>query len=300
MQNPLTLYYGSMGSGKSSKMVESVTDSTIILVPDLVLNTFDPHRKSDYVRLHDAPPYSNHVHAFDVNNPETILTIVAREAKKRDINDARIDEVQFLPLQFINTLQKLKNQAAWISLGGLLLDTELQHFPTTRDLFDIVDAHVLLRGTCDYLNCKIPSRYIYAKFQKKEKVRVGGMDLYGSSCPTHLNKFRRRYNNSRLPDDLVHRMKHPLKHINDQVDLILERGKTEITEEGIETSFIGVVGSHVVQFERLTRLGEVVWRQVFYDLKEIYRFDEGRVDVYSSGMTEKAIALAKARQECKW
>jgi thymidine kinase len=171
--NKLSVIYGCMSSGKTSKLLEKILECNvdeIIVIKHSFDNRYD---SGSQITTHNGKSYP----AVSVKN----MSDINIEANVKYIF---IDEAQFFTdlLEFVKKYRNTKN----ITISGLNLTYDYKNFGQMSEIIELAEESIELVGVCSV--CGGAAKYTtrdnnqLSETEKNSTIIIGGMDLYRSVC----------------------------------------------------------------------------------------------------------------------
>lgn len=220
----ITVYYGPMFSGKTTRLLQLVLSREETLKRDKFKNSFVlglnknsymvlkpqvdnryekliqessspsqsrlPSSDVSYIASHDNPA-QNKVRATNVTNETLSVNYVHQTLFGPDSKNPRyvyIDEGHFFD-NIVEVARELRNQGSHVFIACIDVDYKGCAFENIEDLIKIADFSYNLRGKCGTMDCLNPSTRTYLKeFDTQEsRLIVGGSDKYIPLCERCFN-----------------------------------------------------------------------------------------------------------------
>jgi thymidine kinase len=182
MPKHLKFYYGPMGAGKTSKLLNTVDQLRELSFRYLVLKpSLDTRSKAVLSRSGRSTP------AIPLEPEGAIADVIQTK-----LDFILIDEAQFLTLNQVEEARELTlTHSVGIIMFGLMTDYRGTLFPGSQRLVEVADEICQIQGTCT--ECHIQLAIINSKFRMEgerkvtissgsEVIDVGGEDKYRSLC----------------------------------------------------------------------------------------------------------------------
>jgi thymidine kinase len=170
-----TLIYGSMFSGKTTRLIEvynlsEVTDNEKLAVKPLMDNRYVAHKISSHGGL-QLPGHR-------ISKAEELYPLCNDQIK-----EVYIDEVQFLGKSIPDVILGLLIQGVKVVASGLDLDYLGRPFGEMPRLLRMAKQKIQLQARCHV--CGKAAFYTFRQSSSEELILVGHTDMYESRCKTH-------------------------------------------------------------------------------------------------------------------
>lgn len=168
----LTVIYGCMFSGKTTKMIEEISQRNLKPHQLIVLkpSTDNRHTPTSIVshngQTFPCIPYEQDLDIFTLITPYTELI--------------SFDETQFFDKMFLFDIKKILGKGIDIVATGLNLDYRGRPFGLINSLIDIADLPIHLKAQCEV--CNNPAEYSYRKTNNNVLFLIGGKEHYEPRC----------------------------------------------------------------------------------------------------------------------
>lgn len=167
----LTVYMGSMFSGKSGSLIEDIKRFQIAgLKVALVKPEKDNRRGIDKITTHDG----REIEAEPIPYVNMIYPIA------NGVDVVGIDEVQFFDFDIVNVIDELIEDGKTVVVAGLDMDYQGNPFEVTAYLACKADNLEKLRGVC--VECGHDGNYSHRTTESAERIVVGGSESYQCLC----------------------------------------------------------------------------------------------------------------------
>jgi thymidine kinase len=190
MSGHLSVFLGPMGSGKTTRAKEQVSQfCSLGFKTAYVISDLDKKRNSS-----NNLPYSHNPHSGSIDPKATILSCDNLSILPFDDYEVIIiDEAQFFPEDdLVSVVRKLvKNK--YVQVYGLSGDFKGNKFGGVIELIPFADTFEQMTAKC--VECTISKRLINASFTDKlsddqgDILEVAGMGLYKPVCRLHHTKL---------------------------------------------------------------------------------------------------------------
>lgn len=212
MSGTITVYFGAMMSGKTSRLLSIIKErersemrngfihrKRILVIKPKVDKRYaeivSNHRDSCFIASHDNPQFNNHG-AIPMDNEELTPEYVNDLYESRNSNPPRyifIDEGHFFK-NIAEVAQAFKDVGVHIFISGLDMDYRGVEFENMKKVIELADFAHLRKGECGTLGCENPSRYSYYKgfdqdSENQPRLIVGGSESYVPLCETCYNQM---------------------------------------------------------------------------------------------------------------
>ena len=187
----ITLFYGSMYSGKSEKLIWKlkrieIAGKTVIMFKPAI---DDRYAKSEVVTHNKEQRFP----ALNIANSSEILSYIDdfEKNEKEKVHTVGIDEVQFFDENIKNVVNTLVNKGINVVLSGLDMYSTGDPFPLTAHFACISKYVEKLHAVC--VDCGNDA-YISYKLDgsKKRQIDIGSKGKYVALC-MNCNKIREKY-----------------------------------------------------------------------------------------------------------
>ncbi|EGR33225.1 thymidine kinase, putative [Ichthyophthirius multifiliis] len=173
----ITVIFGPMFSGKSSKLLEYIKRYQYKQQRCLVFNYVNDNRYSqeEQITTHNGQSFK----AQKISNLSDVLNI----SKNYDV--IAIDEGQFF-LDIADIADQLANQGKIVIVAALDASFQRKAFNNILDLVPICEEIIKLKAVC--LICKEDASYSKRKGSSKRVEMIGGEELYFPVCRVCFNE----------------------------------------------------------------------------------------------------------------
>jgi len=168
----LTVYYGCMFAGKTTSLIQHISDQQlrpnefIVLKPSVDIRSGKASITTHDGKSHDCIIYSNELDIFEHVTPFTKLIA--------------IDEAQFFDKVFFSDLKRLLGKGIQIVAAGLDKDYLGRPFGLMSSLLEIATHKVHLKARCEC--CGKDAEYTYRKLDNKVLILIGQGNYYEARC----------------------------------------------------------------------------------------------------------------------
>ncbi|WP_457742350.1 thymidine kinase [Thermococcus sp.] len=182
----LEVITGPMFAGKTSELIKRIERQAyakrkVALFKPSIDNRYS---RSDVV-AHNGLRYRAYVVPTSEEGVKRIVDITV----KNNLDVIGVDEVQFFPMEIVETLNELANRGVYVIASGLNLDFKAEPFPVMKELLVRADNIVYLTAVCTV--CGRPAtrsqRLIDGKPAPRDSpvIMVGGKESYEARCRLH-------------------------------------------------------------------------------------------------------------------
>jgi len=167
----LTVIIGCMFSGKTTKLINNITNNTYII------NSSLDTRTTEYIQSHDNIKHVAHKRN-NLDFTENELQLI-----KEKYDTIMIDEGQFFPNLKYN-IQRLLSHNFNIYIAGLDADSNQTKFGEMLDLILIADYTFKLTGKCHF--CNQNGSFTKRIINNSNQILIGAENNYKCVCRNHL------------------------------------------------------------------------------------------------------------------
>lgn len=167
----LTVYYGSMFSGKSGALIEDIKRFDIAGFKTVVVKPQrDDRRGVDLVTTHDGKKIEA--------KPIEVGHEIYWWSEEADV--IGIDEVQFFDFDIVQIIEGLIEDGKTVVVAGLDMDYQKKPFEITAYLACMADNAEKLQGVC--VECGNDGVFSHRTKDTEERLVVGGSETYECLC----------------------------------------------------------------------------------------------------------------------
>ena len=171
----LRIITGPMFAGKTSLLIQKITEAKKMNVPYLILKpSIDNRYKHDSIVSHTGI------------SEKSTLAEIDQEYSFEEYKEVFIDEIQFFTPKFIQSVTKYLQKGVNFTLCGLEKDYLGQDFGSLSILKDLSSEYIILEGICEL--CNKPSTNTFRKSINTTLIIVGAKEEYSSLCNSCFEK----------------------------------------------------------------------------------------------------------------
>ena len=165
---------GSMFSGKTEELIRRIRRAEIAKQRIKVFKPKIDNRYSEFsIVSHSEQTFPSEI----INNAEEILE------KSFDVEVIGIDEAQFFENNLVDVCQTLADSRKRVIVAGLDQDYRAQPFEPIPQLLSIAEYITKTLAVC--VICGAPANRTQRVIESKDRVLVGGENLYEARCRLH-------------------------------------------------------------------------------------------------------------------
>lgn len=170
----LTVFYGCMFAGKTTSLIQYISDQNLkaneflVLKPSVDVRSGKATITTHDGKSHDCLIYSQELDIFEHVTPFTKLIA--------------IDEAQFFDKVFFSDLKRLMGRGIQVVAAGLDKDYLGRPFGLMSSLIDIATDKNHLKARCEC--CGKDAEYTYRKTDNKVLILIGQDNHYEARCET--------------------------------------------------------------------------------------------------------------------
>ncbi len=174
----LRIYYGCMFAGKTSALIQYISEQNlksnefIVLKPSVDVRAGKAVIATHDGKTHDCIVFENEMEILDYITPFTKLVA--------------IDEAQFFNKVILSDLKRILGKGIDIVASGLDRDYLGRPFGLIPALMEFADEKIQLKASCTI--CGEQAEYTYRKVDNKVLVLIGHSDHYEPRCEKCFSK----------------------------------------------------------------------------------------------------------------
>jgi thymidine kinase len=174
----LVVYYGCMFSGKTSALIQYISDlglknnELIVMKPSVDVRSGQANIKTHDGKIHPCVIYEKDIE---------ITSYVDQYTKV-----LALDEVQFFDKMFLSEIKRLLGKGISVVASGLDKDYLNRPFGLMPALLDLADEKHHLKAKCEV--CGADAEHSFRKAQNNVLILIGQSDYYEARCSNCFNK----------------------------------------------------------------------------------------------------------------
>lgn len=170
----LTVIYGCMFAGKTTKLIEDVN---ALLAKGIKVAVFHPVIDTRY-KLNAIAAHNGESHESQA------LDLDIKHIEKDGYKAVALDEMNFFSDSVIIAIKELLKAGIDVYVAGLDNNYLGEPFPVVQKLMDMADEKIELFAKCNI--CGKPAMYTFRTVKNDALIVVGGTDMYEARCKEHF------------------------------------------------------------------------------------------------------------------